>query len=212
MLRLCHSFLKDRQSRNLVNSYVSEWYESPYGVPQGSILSVIFFLVHTSDLTGKSTLALPPPKTLDVNSEVDSEFKYADDYSAWEAAFNLEILKLLLQKVSDNVASWCKKWRLSLNLSKTKIMLVGNDNTHHQDFDIFFEDFLIPIVESNTMLGIEVDNKLTFSHHIDQICANGKRANNTLSALKNLKIDLLAKLYKMLSRSRLEYGTLGIKN
>ena len=77
-------------------------------------------------------------------------------------------------------------------------MLIGSDGTHHQDFEVFLEDFLIPIVESNTMLGIEVDNKLTFSHHIDQICANGKRANNTLSALNNLKIDLLAKLYKML--------------
>ena len=57
------------------------------------------------------------------------------------------------------------------------------------------------------MLGIEVDNKLTFSHHIDQICANGKHANNTLSALNNLKIDLLTKLYKILPTSRFEYGT-----
>ena len=69
-------------------------------------------------------------------------------------------------------------------------MLIGSDSTHHQDFEVYFEDFLIPIVETNTMLGIEVDNKLTFSHHIDQICANGKHANNTLSALNNLKIDL----------------------
>ena len=49
------------------------------------------------------------------------------------------------------------------------IMLIGSDGTHHQGFEVFLEDFLIPIVESNTILGIEVDNKLTFSHHIDQI-------------------------------------------
>ena len=71
------------------------------------------------------------------------------------------------------------------------------------DFEIYFKDFVIPIVSSNKMLGIEVDNKLTFRHHIDHICAYAKRAINTITALSDLKIDLLARLYKMLVRSRL---------
>ena len=77
----------------------------------------------------------------------------------------------------------------------------------NQVFDIYFEGSVIPLVESNKMLGVEVDNKLTFGYHIDQICANSKRSINTISALNKLRIDLLVRLYKILSRSRLEYAT-----
>ena len=80
LLIILDSFLTDRSSRNLVNGCVSEWFESNYGVPQGSILSPVLFLVVTGDLSAdpaKSNLQLPncPSKHL------PNESKYADDYN-----------------------------------------------------------------------------------------------------------------------------------
>ena len=51
LLTILDSFLSNRFSRNLVNGYVSEWLESNYGLPQGSILSPVLCLVFTGDLS-----------------------------------------------------------------------------------------------------------------------------------------------------------------
>ena len=80
LLAILDSFLTNRFSRNLVNGYVSEWFESNYGLPQGSILSPVLFLVFTGDLSAgpaKFNLQLPncPSK------HPPNESKYADDYN-----------------------------------------------------------------------------------------------------------------------------------
>ena len=80
LLIILDSFLINRFSRNLVNGYVSEWFESNYGLPQGSILSPVLFLVVTGDLSAdpaKSNVQLPnyPSKHL------PNESKYADNYN-----------------------------------------------------------------------------------------------------------------------------------
>ena len=51
LLTILDSFLTNRFSRNLVNGYISEWFESNCGIPQGSILSPVLFLVFTGDLS-----------------------------------------------------------------------------------------------------------------------------------------------------------------
>ena len=50
-LAVLSSFLTGRVCRNFVNSYQGQWLETQLGVPQGSLLSPLIFLVHTSDLT-----------------------------------------------------------------------------------------------------------------------------------------------------------------
>ena len=82
LLTIPDSFLISRFCRNLVNGYTSEWLESDFELPQGSILSPVLFLVFTGDLSAdpaKSNLKLPNcPSKYPRN-----ESKYADDYNLW---------------------------------------------------------------------------------------------------------------------------------
>ena len=82
LLTILDIFLTHRFFRNLVNGYVSEWFKSSYGLPHGSILSPVLFLIFTGDLSAdpaKSNLQLPncPSK------HPPNESKYADDYNLW---------------------------------------------------------------------------------------------------------------------------------
>ena len=92
LLAIFDSFLTNRFSRNLVYGYVSEWFESNYGLPQGSILSPVLFLVFTGDPSAdpaKSNLQLPncPSK------HPPNESKYADDYNLWQSSYNIKQLE-----------------------------------------------------------------------------------------------------------------------
>ena len=83
LLSSLSSFLNNRHSRNLVNSYISDWFlVTERGVPQDSVLSPFIFLVYTADLTMEDTI----PNNPSVSSQVSHrEFKYTDDVEIWRA-------------------------------------------------------------------------------------------------------------------------------
>ena len=82
--------------RNLVNCNISEWFESDFGLPQGSILNPVLILVFTGNLSvdpAKLNLQLPncPSK------HPPNESKYADDYNLWRRSNNIKQLEQELQ-------------------------------------------------------------------------------------------------------------------
>ena len=118
LLRIFDSFLTNRFPRNLENGYVSEWFESNYRLPQGSILSPLLFLVFTSDLSGdpvKSSLQLPNCPSKDP----PNESKYVDDYNLWQSSDNIKQLKEELQWDLNIIMKWCQKWRFKVNIKNT---------------------------------------------------------------------------------------------
>ena len=77
LLAVLSSFLTDRVCRNFVNSYQDPWLETQLGVPQGFLLSLLIFLVYTSDLT------LEEEQQSQVKLSKPLEAKYADDVAIW---------------------------------------------------------------------------------------------------------------------------------
>ena len=128
LLTILDIFLTHRFSRNLVNGYVSEWFKSNYGLPHGSILSPVLFLIFTGDLSAdlaKSNLQLPncPSK------HPPNESKYADDYNLWRSSGSRKQLEEELQRDRNIIMQWCQKWRININRQKTQVILFEKKQT-----------------------------------------------------------------------------------
>ena len=92
-----------------------EWFPSDKisplaGVPQGSVLSLLLFLIYVSDL--------PKPR-----HRQNSKSQFAAGTALWAASKNIQFAAKLLRKDLRKLAKWCAKWRIKLNPEKTKVII-----------------------------------------------------------------------------------------
>ena len=212
-----NSYLENRKARNLVKNFTSDWFYTTKGLPQGSIISPILFLIITGDLladprssdsiidrlishssTGKSF------NTSNVNSAKPQESTFADDYNLWKTAIKLADLESNTQKDLDVLLEWCHKWRIYINIKKTEVIVFsGEKNTANISLKI--KNNTIKQVTAKRMLGVMTDEKLTFKDHIKHICMQARKSYSQLAAFPNLPLSTLKTLYKSFIRSKLEY-------
>ena len=103
-------FLKDRKMRVRVNGSFSNLAEVFSGVPQGSVLGPLLFLLFVNDLP----------------SVIKSHIRmFADDTKIWRTMKD-STDSMRLQQDLDNMESWCQEWLLKLNPSKCKVMHIGH--------------------------------------------------------------------------------------
>ena len=88
------------------NSITSTWEKTQQGVPQGSILGPLLFLIYINDL----------PNVAPIGAKI---FLYADDTSIIVNSPNLENFKTQMSKIFEDVNNWFKINQLVLNLNKT---------------------------------------------------------------------------------------------
>ena len=93
-----------------VNNFLSTQINPKTGVPQGSVLSTLLFLIYVNDL--------PTP-----HHKQNSLSQFADDTAQWACSLNIHIAAKLLQQDLLKLAMWCAKWRIKLNPVKTKVII-----------------------------------------------------------------------------------------
>lgn len=193
LLTIFESYLSNRQQYVFYNGHKSTCFIAKSGVPQGSNLGPLLFLLFINDIC------------VDLNCEV---LMFADDLKIFRSV-NSSNDCLVLQTNINTIVSWCNKNNLHLNISKCKVMTLTKK--------------LVPIVFPYTIndepvmrcsitkdLGIYFDCELSFSHHIAQTVSSANKALGfVLRNCKNFNNLLVLKtLYFSLVRSRLEYGAL----
>ena len=203
LLAVLSSFLTDRVCRNIINSYQGLWLKTQLGVPQGSLLSPLISLVYNSDLT------LEEEKTQSqVELSKPQESKYAVNVEFWRSHKNYYQLLINIQLAIVSLQSWCYKWCISLNISKPNYMVFYNKKKKPSPPSIPVTINEIPLkqVQTKRVLGIVIDENLTFTSHIENITIKCKQAYNRLTLFPDLNPNLAVLLYKSYISSKLEYG------
>ena len=132
------------------------------GVPQGSILEPILFLIFINDLP------------LFLSDTVSSTDLYADDTTIYDAQYDLDELKKNLQKSLIALHIWCKKNGMLLNTDKTKVMIITTRQKRlHLDENILtlsYNDTELQITTGDKILGVNIDENLTWNNHYQFVC------------------------------------------
>ena len=148
-LNYIKSYLHNRKQRVSMNSNFSSWQEIIVGVPQDSISEPLLFSIFVNDLF------------LSVSSSNLSN--YADDNALYISGYNLKEIKEVLLNDLNKVTEWFFENYMVLNSGKCHFMYLGK-NIENETFTL--KDTIMNNSKEEKILGVIIDNRLTFSSHI----------------------------------------------
>ena len=163
------------------------------GIPQGSVLGPILFLIFINDL----------PSVIQALKKL-----FADDAKVYQIVTCMADVTHL-QSVVNNSIDWSILWKMFFNFNKCKHMHLGNHDMN-QTYTMKKDQEEIPIekVESEKDLGVIVDNTLTFTKHISsKIKTASRNLGLIFRTFTYLDKDIFLNLFKSLVRTHLEYAS-----
>ena len=181
-------WLRDRCQSVLVNGHRSSWRAVTSGVPQGSVLGPILFLVFINDLE------------LDITNQV---FKFADDTKLLGKVDSIQG-RDRLQEDLNQLLQWSHRWQMSFNILKCKVMHLGRLN---KDFQYSMDGQLLETVSNVKDLGVQLSDNLKPSSQCQQAYSNASKVLGMIARTFSFKSqDVMLRLYKSLVRPHLEFS------
>lgn len=195
LLKLLSSFLADRKQRVVLNGTCSEWEGVLSGVPQGSVLGPLLFLIYINDLTDN------------INSNIRL---FADDSSLFIKVRTIEEAQALLSTDLETITAWATQWKMEFNpeIAKQAIEVIFSTK-YKRDVHPPLSCNGIPVSrqEWTKHLGFHLDEKLSFKKHVSEAIIKAKKGIALLKFLsKYINREKLDLAYKMHVRPHLEYG------
>ena len=195
LLLLIKDFLFNRLQRVELNGQFSSWKEIIAGVPRGSILGPLFFIININDL----------PYDLESNVRI-----FADDTSLFSKHNNPEICARKLNHDLQKISEWACQWKMSFNPDPSKqaveITFSKRVNTTNH-LQLTFNNSNISRQDVHKHLGLILDSKLSFDHHLKEKIP---KCNGGIGLTRRLSVyvspDSLLGLYKTFFRPRLYYA------
>ena len=197
IIKWIEGFLQDRTFSIRINGVFSDWCRVLSGIPQGSVLGPLLFVIFINDLA--------------INFDSDGElYLFADDGKLFRHVKDMTD-SIVLQRLCQDFYNWSERWLMKLNIDKCKIISISR-NAVSQKYTYGFQTINNEFVELDHVsciedLGITVDDKLSFDSHISgKVCKAFQMLGVINRNFKLLDKDTFILLYKSLVRTSLEYG------
>ena len=185
------TWLTKRSQRVVVDGYESEYAKVISGVPQGTVLGPVMFLLYIND----------------INNNVSSPLRlFADDCIIYRT-IKSEQDHIQLQQDLHTVYEWSQKWQMRFNTSKC-VTLRCYRVLSPSLFTYVLNDQPISCVDQHPYLGVTLTSNMSFSSHIQKITAKATRVLNFIKRnLYNCSKEIKSKAYLTLVRPILEYAS-----
>ena len=190
-LDLLMSFISNRKYFVSANGFISDTKTVNIGVPQGSTLGPLLFLLYINNMCNSSSIL--------------NFTQFADDTTMTHSGPNLEVLTNEIEKELEKVLDWLLANKLIINLTKTHTMLFTNKRVERK-ITIKAHNTNLEQKSECKFLGIIVDENITWKSHINHISS---KISKTLAILRLLKYTfpkhILKTLYMSLIQPYLNY-------
>ena len=186
-------FLSNRRQRVLVNGQSSDWHDVISGIPQGSVLGPVLFVVYIN--------------TMVENETISDIFLYADDAKTFNAIYSDKDSDAL-QDDLNGMVEWTDKSLLQFHPGKCVSMRITSPRivpTYKHEYRMNGQ--LLEKSSEEKDLGVTIDSKLTFSQHIsDKVKLGNRLVGMIRRTFEYMDKDMFRQLFTTIVRPHLEYA------
>ncbi len=165
LIYLIASYLRNRKSYVMVGGKISNTYNVPAGVPQGSLLSPHLFTVFINDI--------PTPKDCELALYADDTAVLCD--ATWK---NAKRINGILTRAVELLTGYFTNWKIKLNTGKTEFTVLTKSTKMHRilaNFQPSIGNNLFEWKKVVTYLGVDIDSGLSFKPHIDKVISKTRK-------------------------------------
>lgn len=186
------SYLTSRKQCVSFNQATSTMLPVSSGVPQGSVLGPLLFLLYINDIADNCNVKIR---------------LYADDCVIYSVINSIND-QLQLNRELHQLFQWCNTWQMSVNLKKSVVMSIAN-KTHIHSFDYTIDGTILSRVEHYKYLGLHIRSDLRWNDHITEITNKGMSKLHYLKrSLRHSSCDTKLIAFKTLVLPILEYANI----
>jgi hypothetical protein len=207
--RVVNSLYQNVKSCICLNGTRSEYFESVIGVRQGENLSPLLFALYINDMEsyllerGATTLKIGEDDAFFNNMVKLLLLLYADDTVILaDTAHGLQV-------ALDALNQYCDKWKLKVNIQKSKVMVFCKRKPHNPPWEFYFNRQKLEVTDEYKYLGVVFNYTGTFNKHRTYVCSQAQKAMFALmrkGRYLDLPIDILLELFDKMIEPILLYG------
>ena len=195
LLNLLENYLSNRKQRVVLNGINSTWKPILSGVPQGSVLGPLLFLIYINGLT----------------DQISSNIKlFADDASLFIKVTDVDAAHETLINDLGKITAWANQWKMKFNpdISKQAVEIIFSNKYKKPNHPpISFGGIPVARAESTKHIGLILDQRLSFREHILESIEKAKQGLSVMKFLsKYVNRKILDLSFTMHVRPHLEYG------